>query len=147
MCVHVYMCVLMPIDCTITYFGSALSGQMALVWSIFYSRITLADQVTWGDMHLYLYTVRSEVRWLYVYSNYFCCESVLYVGWWLRERRRWNQVSVHSLFLSVSTKWNTRINVPIRRMNRYQQFNVPSKNVYCGRVWNLIQTLNAQPSC
>ena len=52
----------------------------------------------------------------------------------------------HSQLLSISNEETTRLNVPIRRTNRYQQYNMPSQRMYCGRVWNLIQTLDAQSS-
>ena len=45
-----------------------------------------------------------------------CC-----VGWW-KEGRRWNPVPTHSLLFSNSTKGAARLNVPIRRTNRYQQY-------------------------
>ena len=32
-----------------------------------------------------------------------------------------------------------RLNIPIRRMNHYQQYYMPSQHTYCGRGWNLIQ--------
>ena len=33
-----------------------------------------------------------------------------------------------------STKGATRLNVPIRQTNRYQQYYVPSQHIYCGRA-------------
>ena len=44
----------------------------------------------------------------------------------------------HSLLFSKSSKGAARLNVPIRRTNRYQQCHMPSQHTYCGRVWNLI---------
>ena len=41
--------------------------------------------------------------------------------------------------LITCTKGAARLNVPIRRTNRYQQFHMPSQHIFCGRVWNLIQ--------
>ena len=52
----------------------------------------------------------------------------------------------HSLLFSKSTKVAARLNVPIRRMNRYQQYYMPSQHTYCGRVWNLIQAYDVQSS-
>ena len=52
----------------------------------------------------------------------------------------------HSLLFSKSTKGAARLNVPIRRMNRYQQYFMPSKHIYCGRVWNLVQACDVQSS-
>ena len=52
-----------------------------------------------------------------------CSVIVLWsVGWWWKERRRWNPVPAHSLLFSKSTKEAVTLNVPIRRANRYQQF-------------------------
>ena len=50
----------------------------------------------------------------------------------------------HSLLFSKSTKGAARLNVPIRRMNHYQQYYMPSQHTYCGRVWSLIQAGNVQ---
>ena len=52
----------------------------------------------------------------------------------------------HSLLYSESTKRAARLNVPIRRMNRYQQYYIPSQNIYCRRVWNLIQACDVHSS-
>ena len=52
----------------------------------------------------------------------------------------------HSLLFSKSTKGAARLNVPIRRTNRYQQYYMPSQHTYCGRVWNLIQDCDVQSS-
>ena len=52
----------------------------------------------------------------------------------------------HSLLFSKSTKGATRLNVPIRWTNRYQQYSMPSQHTYCGRVWNLIQVCDVQSS-
>ena len=46
----------------------------------------------------------------------------------------------------IGTKGAARLNVPIRRMNRYQQYYIPYQHIYCGRVWNLIQTCDVQSS-
>ena len=34
-----------------------------------------------------------------------------------------------------------RLNIPIRRTNHYQEYNM-SYHIYCGRIWNLIQTFD-----
>ena len=39
-----------------------------------------------------------------------------------------------------------RLNVPIRRTNRYQKYYKPSQHTYCGRVWNLIHACDVQSS-
>ena len=52
----------------------------------------------------------------------------------------------HRLLFSKSTKWAARLNVPIRRTNRYKQYYMPSQHTYCGRVWNLIQACDVQSS-
>ena len=52
----------------------------------------------------------------------------------------------HSLLFSKSTKGAARVNVPIRRTNRYDQYYMPSQHTYCGRVWNLIQACDVQSS-
>ena len=58
----------------------------------------------------------------------------------------WNPVLAHSLLFSKSTKEGARLNVPIRRTNRYQQYYMPSQQIYCGRFWNLIQDCDVQSS-
>ena len=63
-----------------------------------------------------------------------CC-----VWWWCKEGKRWNPMPAHSLLISKNTKGAARLNVPIRRTSRYQQYNMPSQHIYCRRVWNLIQ--------
>ena len=52
----------------------------------------------------------------------------------------------HGLLFSKSTKGAARLNVPIRRTNRYEQCYMPSQHTYCGRVWNLIRACNVQSS-
>ena len=52
----------------------------------------------------------------------------------------------HSLLFSKCTMGAARLNVPIRRTNRYQQYYMPSQHTYCGRVWNLIQDCDIQSS-
>ena len=55
-------------------------------------------------------------------------------------------MSAHSLHFSKSIKGAARLNVPIRRANRYQQYYMPSQHAYCGGVWNLIQDCDVQSS-
>ena len=47
---------------------------------------------------------------------------------------------------SESSKGAARLNVSIRRTNRYQQYYMPSQHTYCGRVCNLIQACDVQSS-
>ena len=68
------------------------------------------------------------------------------MGWWWKEGRRWNPVPAHSMLFLESTKQVARLNVPIWRTNRYQQYYMPSQHTYCGRVWNLIQAFDIQSS-
>ena len=42
-----------------------------------------------------------------------------------REKVKPGTVPAHSLLFSKSTKGAARLNVPIRRMNRYQQYYMP----------------------
>ena len=56
------------------------------------------------------------------------------------------KVPAHSLLFSKITTVAARLNVPIRRTNRYQQYYMPSQHIYCGRVWNLIQACDVQSS-
>ena len=39
-----------------------------------------------------------------------------------------------------------RLNVPIQRTNRYQQYYMPCQHTYSGRVWNIIQDCDVQSS-
>ena len=50
------------------------------------------------------------------------------------------------MLFSKSTKGAARLNVPIRRTNRYEQYYMPSQHTYCGRVCNLIQACDVQSS-
>ena len=52
----------------------------------------------------------------------------------------------YSLLFSKSTKGAARLTVPIRRTNLFQQYYMPSQQMYCGRVWNLIQAYDVQSS-
>ena len=47
----------------------------------------------------------------------------------------------HSLLYSKSTEGAAKLNIPIRRKNRYQQYYMSTQHTYCGRVWNLTQAL------
>ena len=53
-------------------------------------------------------------------------------------------MQAHSLLFSKRTKGAARLNVPIRRTNRYQQYYKPSQLSYCGRVLNLIHACDVQ---
>ena len=81
----------------------------------------------------------------YAFSTYIlweglCSVIVLWsVRWLWRVGRRWNVVLAHSLLFLKSTKGATRLNVAIRRMNHYQQYYMPSRQIYCRRIWNLLQ--------
>ena len=150
MCVCVCVCVclsvcLLPTHCTLHASSSTQCGYMAIVWSIFDSRTSWTDHITWGNACLYLCTERSEVR---VTVKLFCCVSVLCVGLWWMEGRRSNLLPASSLLLLISTERSARRIVPNRRTNRYQQYNMPSQHtvMYYGSVWNLIQAINVQSS-
>ena len=99
------------------------------VWSIFEPRTAWSDNITCGMSICIVYSRKFRLGWL--------CVTVGW--WWWKEGRRWNSVPAHSLLFSKITKGATRLNVPIRRTNRYQQYYMPSQHIYCGRVWNLIQ--------
>ena len=66
------------------------------------------------------------------------------VRWWWKEGRCWKSVPTHSLLFSKSTKGAARLNIPIQRRNRYQQYYMPSQHIYSGRVRNLIQACDVQ---
>ena len=76
--------------------------------------------------------------------------SVICVMWFDDDRKgegeTRNPVPDHSLLFSKSTKGAARLNVPIRRTNRYQQYYMTSQHTYCGRVWNSIQACDVQSS-
>ena len=55
-------------------------------------------------------------------------------------------MQAHSLHFSKSTDVAARLNVPIRRTYRYQQYYMPPQHTYCGRVWNLIQASDVKSS-
>ena len=91
-----------------------------------------------------LYSVWEKVEVRVTVSVTVCVVLLCCVGWWWKEGR--NPVPAHSLLFSKSTKGATRLNIPIRRTNRYQQYYMPSEHTYCGRVWNLIQDCDVQSS-
>ena len=64
----------------------------------------------------------------------------------MKGREKVKPGAAHSLLFSKSTKGAARLNIPIRRTNRYQQYSMPSQHTYCGRVWNLIQDCDVQSS-
>ena len=86
----------------------------------------------------YLYSVREKVEVGVIVSVTVCVVLLCCVGWWWKEGRSWSPVPAHSLLFSKSTNGAARLNVTIRRMNRYQQYYMPSQHTYCGRLWNLI---------
>ena len=63
----------------------------------------------------------------------------------MKGREKVKPVLAHSLLFSKSTKGAARFNVPIRRTNRYQQYNMPSQQTYCGGVWNYYYYLKYEP--
>ena len=73
------------------------------------------------------------------------CNVIVLCGMRMKGRR-WNPVPAHGLLFSKSTKGVARLNVPIRRTNRNQQYCMYSQHVYCRRVWNLTQTCDVQTS-
>ena len=64
----------------------------------------------------------------------------------MKGREKVKPVPAHSLLLSKSNKVAARLNVPVRRTNRYKQYYMPSQHIYCGRVWNFIQDCDVQSS-
>ena len=138
--VCVCVCVPMPTHCTIMRFGF---HTRRIVWSIFKSRTAWAYNIMWRTSICIVYWRKLRLGWL---SVTVCVVLLCCVGWWWKEGRRWNPVPPHSLLFSKSTKRAARLNVPIRRMNRYQQYYMPSQHTYCGRVWNLIQDCDVQSS-
>ena len=115
--------------------------------SVVYFRITHRlgrPHYVWDE---YLYSVREKIEVRVTVSVTFCVVLLCCVGWWWwKEGRRWNPVPPHSPLFSKSTKGAARLNVPIRRTNRYQQYYMPSQHTYCERVWNLIQGCDVQSS-
>ena len=113
--------------------------------SVMYFRITHClgrPNYMWDE---YLYSELEKVEVRVTVSVTVCIVLLCCMGWWWwKEGRRWSPVPAHSLLFSKSTKGTTRLNVPIRRMNHYQQYYMPSQHTYCRRVWNLIQDCDVQ---
>ena len=142
------LCVPMPTHCTITCFGFHARWIDGVKCGLFSNHATLGQttlRVGWV-----LYSVREKVEVRVTVSVTVCVVLLCCVGWWWwwwwKEGRRWNLVPAHSLLFSKSTKGDARLNVPIRRTNRYQEYYMPSQHTYCGRVWNLIQDCDIQSS-
>ena len=89
----------------------------------------------------YLYSILEEVEVRMALCGKCLCSVGWWWWWWWKEGRRWNPVPAHSLLFLKSNKGAARLNVPIWRTNRYQQYYMPSQHMYCGRVWNLMQAL------
>ena len=114
------------------------------VWSIFKSCTTGADHIMCGTSICIVYC--RTLRLGDCTCSCLCSVIVLWsVGWW-KEGRKWNPVPAHNLLFSKSTKEAARLNVPMRRTYRYQQYYMPSQHIYCGKVWNLIQACDVQSS-
>ena len=77
--------------------------------------------------------------------NCFCSVIVL-CGMMIKGREKVKPGADSQPALHKSTKGAARLNVPIRRTNRYQQYYMPSQHTSCGRVWNLIQDCDVQSS-
>ena len=92
------------------------------LWSTFNSRTTGTDHITCGTNICIVYCRKLRLGWL--------CSFLCSVGWWWEEGRRWKPVPAHSLLFSKSTKAATRLNVPIRQTNSYQQYYMPSQHIY-----------------
>ena len=134
-CVCVFQCQSTALLCAS---GSTQGGWMALSVVFFESRTAWADHIMCG-MSTYLCSVREKVEVRVTVSVTVCVGLLCCVGWWWKEGRRWNPVPAHSLLFSKITKGAAKLNVPIRRTNRYQQYFMPFQHTYCGRVWNWIQ--------
>ena len=74
------------------------------------------------------------------------CSVIVLCEMMMNGREKVKPGATLSLLFSKSTKGATRLNVPIRWTNRYQQYYMPSQHTYCGRVWNLIQACDVQSS-
>ena len=133
------LCVLMPIHVNITGLRFRVMRRDGVI--LVYFRLThLVGRLCYvGQVCLYLCTEIKQGKGDCMCNCLLCkcvaCEM-------LRKESRWKPKPVHSLLLSISTKGTTRLNVPIRRTNRYQQYNIPSQHMYCGRVWNLMQAFD-----
>ena len=109
--------------------GSTQCKQMTLVWSIFNSRASLVDHFTWGMCICIcvLNAVEVSVTMFNYFVLYVCCMWGDDEG----KGKGENLVPARSLLLSISTKQTARLNVTIRRTNRYQQYNMPSQHTVC----------------
>ena len=131
----------MSTNCTITRFGFHARRIDGVKCGLFSN-----PHCVWDE---YLYSVREKVEVRVTVSATVCVVLLCCVGWWWwwwKEGRSWNPVPDYILLISESTKGAARLNVSIRRKNRYQQYYMPSQHTYCGRVWNLIQACDAQSS-
>ena len=133
------VCVPMPTHCTITCFGFHARRINGVKCDLFSNHAPLGQ--TTLCLGEYLYRVLEKVEVRVTVSVTVCVMLLCCVGLWRKEERRWNPVPAHSLFFSKSTKGASRLNVPIRRTNRYQQYYMPSQHIYCGRAWNLTKTV------
>ena len=74
------------------------------------------------------------------------CSVIVLCGMMTKGREKINPMPAHSMLFSKSTKGVAKLDVPIRRTNRYQQYYMPSQHTCCGRVWNLIQACDVESS-
>ena len=95
----------------------------------------------WGRPHYvwdeYLYSVLQGVGVRVTMYSCLCSVIMLWSLRWWKEGRRWNPVPSHSLLFSKSTEGAARLNVPIRRTNRYQQYYMPSQHILRKGLYNL----------
>ena len=136
MCVCVCVCVPMPTHCTITRFGFQQGENIAL--SVVYFRITHRlgrPHYVWGE---YLYSLLEKVEVRVTVSVTVCVVLLCCVEWWWKEGIMLNPVPTHSLLSSKSNKGAARLDVPIRRTNRYQQYYISSAHTNCGKNYNIL---------
>ena len=121
--------------------GSTQGGQMAL--GVVYFRIThrLGRPHYVRDENLYSVLQEVEVR---VTACITVC--VVYCNCVMMKGKEVKPGAGSQSTLLERTKGAARLNVPILRTNRYQQYYMPSQYTYCGRVWNLIQDCDVQSS-
>ena len=74
------------------------------------------------------------------------CSVIVLCGMMMKGREKVKPVPAHSLLFFKNIKGAARLNVLIRRTNRYQQYYMPSQHTYCGGIWNLIQDCDVQSS-
>ena len=137
--VCVCVCFVMSTHCTITRFGFRVRRIDGVESGLFLIHAPLGQTTLRVGRLSVLCTGGS---WVYGDCMFNCLCSVIVlwsVGWWWKEGKRWNPMPAHSLLFLKSTKGAAKLNVPIRRMNHYQQYYMPSQHIYCGKVWNLIQ--------